>query len=79
MLLAQITTSQSHLIKDSYPLGARFGQFVHIGSILKSSLGPLSDSAAAPSISVGFREWPDLAAALSALIPVAERGIHSER
>lgn len=39
-------------LKASYPFGAKFGQFVHIGSMLKSSL-ELSDL----SEETGGGEW----------------------
>lgn len=57
----------------SYPFGARFGQFVHIGSMLKSSLESFDMSLIPFPREVGSGGEHDFAAALSALNPSAER------
>lgn len=56
-----------------YPFGARFGQFVHTGSMLKSSLESFAVSLVSFSREMGSGGEHDLAAALSALNPSAER------
>lgn len=60
-----------------YPLGAKFGQFVHVGSMLKSSLEYASFSHEESWQKLDDKEGSELAAALSALIPSAERSTSS--
>lgn len=67
--------------KFSYPLGAKFGQFVHIGSMLKSTVELSSQYSSTQLLGeLDGREQPELAAALSALNPLVERSAaNSER
>lgn len=65
----------------SYPLGGKFGQFVHIGSILKFTVELLLQYSSTQLLGEpDSKELPELAAALSALNPLVERSIeNSER
>lgn len=67
------TRKASSRIKVSHPFGAKFGQFVHIGSMLKSSL-EFSLCALTQSSSISRAgDRADIAAALSAVVFSTER------
>lgn len=56
----------------SYPLGAKFGQFVHIGSMVKSLLELSTNE---PPESSFESDMPDLNTALSAPIPSVDSSV----